>query len=326
MKIREFIEESDADYEAAVAVWNAYWPDYLETVAEWKSWHATRNKELFQQRLLGELDGQVICYAEWGEPTHADYPGKYNWEFFVHPDHDFETNARQIFDHIMAGLNERNPTKFSTFTRTDKVDYINFISERGYKLAQTEPCSLLDVTTFDTAPFQGIVDKVADTGIKMYAAAELKASDPKWKEKLYELTWEISQDVPSTDPVKKTPFEVYSAKLDDPVVTPLDTRYVAVDTTTASDNDLGTYTALSNLSYNKVNPTRGHTGLTGVARAYRRKGIATAIKVYALARAKADGIEVIDTGNDENNPMLDLNIRLGFKPGPAWVDYELVIA
>lgn len=325
MKIREFNHESDADYAAGVAVWNAEWPDYPETIEEWKGWYNTRNKDLFFERLLTEIDGQIVCCGYWGEPSWSDFAGKYEWDFHIHPDYEYDPIATQMYDCIMAKINERTPTKLSTFSRTDKTQYIDFITARGYKLAQTEPCSLLDVTAFDPAAFQDAVDKVADSGIKMYVVTELKKSDPQWKEKLYELTWEISKDVPSTDPVKKTPFEVYSAKLDDPIVTPLHTRYVAVDTTKASENDLGSYTALSNLSYNRVNKTRGHTGLTGVARAYRRKGIATAIKVHALNRAKADGIEVIDTGNDENNPMLDLNIRLGFKPGPAWVDYELIV-
>lgn len=62
-----------------------------------------------------------------------------------------------------------------------------------------------------------------------------------------------------------------------------------------------------------------------LVRTVRRKGITTAIKVHAISQAKTDGIEIIDTENDENNPMLDLNIQLGFKPGPAWLDYELII-
>ena len=55
------------------------------------------------------------------------------------------------------------------------------------------------------------------------------------------------------------------------------------------------------------------TGHTGVARSHRRKGIATALKVVALESARQLGIKFVVTGNEENNPMLQLNLRLGFR-------------
>lgn len=325
LTIRGFNETTDHDYEAGVSIWNANWPDYLETVDEWKAWHKTRNPEHFFERLIGELDGQAVCYADWGESGWADYPGKHSWDFHVHPDHEYEVIGSRMYDHILHKIMVRKPSKISTGTRSDKTRQVAFVESRGYKLSQTETTSLLDVVAFDPSKFQKAVERAESAGLKMFSSAELKTLDPRWKHKLYDLYWEISQDIPSPDPPKKQPFEIFSNRLDDPVALNLSTRYVAVDTKTATDDDIGAYVALSNLDYNKVNKVKGHTGMTGVARAYRRKGIATAIKVHALSRAKADGIEVIDTDNDENNPMLDLNIRLGFKPGPAWLDYELHI-
>lgn len=325
MNIREFNEQTDHDYEASVAIWNANWSDYLETVDEWKAWHKTRNPEHFYERLVGEVNGQIVCYADWGESGWSSAPGKYYWDFYLHPKSDMDGLTSEIYAHISTKIMARNPNKISSGTRSDKEDRIAFLEERGYELTQTEPTSLLDVKAFDPSAFQSSVERAANEGIKIYSWAEVKAMDSKWKHKLYELTWEIHQDVPSTDPPKKQPFDVYSRKMDDPIATPLETRYVAVDTSSAKDGDLGAFAAISNLAYNKVNKAKGHTGLTGVARAYRRKGIATAIKVHAISQAKADGIEIIDTDNDENNPMLTLNVQLGFKPGPAWLAYELFI-
>ena len=36
----------------------------------------------------------------------------------------------------------------------------------------------------------------------------------------------------------------------------------------------------------------------------------------------AAGIEWIETSNEENNPMYQLNFRLGFEPAAAWLDFE----
>ena len=65
-----------------------------------------------------------------------------------------------------------------------------------------------------------------------------------------------------------------------------------------------------------------YTGLTGVLRSHRRRGVATALKVTALSFAKKRSVKFVKTDNEENNPMYDLNMQLGFKPQPAYVDYE----
>jgi hypothetical protein len=60
-----------------------------------------------------------------------------------------------------------------------------------------------------------------------------------------------------------------------------------------------------------------NTGLTGVLRSHRRRGIATALKVCAMSFARDYGAIEVDTDNEENNPMLQLNYQLGFRSLPA---------
>ena len=63
-------------------------------------------------------------------------------------------------------------------------------------------------------------------------------------------------------------------------------------------------------------------GITGVRRAYRRMGLATALKLRTLDYAKAHGAKFIRTDNEENNPMYQLNLDLGFRPKPGFLVYE----
>lgn len=60
--------------------------------------------------------------------------------------------------------------------------------------------------------------------------------------------------------------------------------------------------------------------LTGVRRAFRGRGIATALKREQAWRARVAGLRRIETTNDEaNGPMRAVNARVGFEPLPVWV-------
>jgi predicted GNAT family acetyltransferase len=53
--------------------------------------------------------------------------------------------------------------------------------------------------------------------------------------------------------------------------------------------------------------------MTGVKRAYRRKGIATALKLRTVAFAQVQGAHLLMTSNNSANPMYQLNLKLGFQ-------------
>ena len=55
------------------------------------------------------------------------------------------------------------------------------------------------------------------------------------------------------------------------------------------------------------------TGLTGVLPEYRRQGLCSAVKIHALWDLKKKGFKKVFTGNEENNPMFQINLLLGFK-------------
>jgi len=61
-----------------------------------------------------------------------------------------------------------------------------------------------------------------------------------------------------------------------------------------------------------------HNGLTAVRRAWRRCGVATALKQTQIAAAKRAGFRRLVTGNEERNvAMRSLNAKLGYTPEPS---------
>ena len=84
------------------------------------------------------------------------------------------------------------------------------------------------------------------------------------------------------------------------------------------------FVGYSNLWINDTTRKKLDTGMTGVIRSHRRRGIATLLKYKAIAYGQRHNSEQIVTGNEENNPMLDLNLQLGFEPIPGWIRYEKI--
>ena len=55
--------------------------------------------------------------------------------------------------------------------------------------------------------------------------------------------------------------------------------------------------------------------MTGVKRAYRGRGIASALKRAEIAWAKREGFRTLETFNDEENaPIRALNEKHGYRP------------
>ncbi len=70
----------------------------------------------------------------------------------------------------------------------------------------------------------------------------------------------------------------------------------------------------------------GGTGLTGGTRPWRCKGLATVLKLKVLRNAGARGVRQVLTDNEENNPMFQINLMLGFKAKPAWLGWQITLA
>lgn len=103
-------------------------------------------------------------------------------------------------------------------------------------------------------------------------------------------------------------------RLDAPTADP-DGWFVALDGTQ--------YVAQSQGSINtESDPVQFITGVTTTRREYRRRGIATALKLHVIQYAQTHGAQEIWTTNDAQNPMYQLNLALGFQPQPAWVRVE----
>lgn len=317
MKIRAF-DYSDGDYRALVDIMNVERTDDPLTIEDVKAGDEARATERFFERLVADDGGEVIAVAGTGESQWTHVPGKYFVHILVKRDRRRQGVGSALYEHAMRFLFEREPapTAFVSQAREGDDDSIRFLTGRGFVETMREQASELRLDEFEPDAWSAVAEKVKAGGIDIRTYAELAETDPNIQRRMWELDWPLAQDIPEVDPPVRPSFERYRKVFDAPGFIP-DAWFVAVD----GDD----YVGVSFLFRSLAEEGLFRTGLTGVLRSHRRRGIATAMKVRALAWAKAQGGTRVTTDNAEDNPMYALNVNLGFEPLPAHISFKKVL-
>ncbi|MEM7125584.1 MAG: GNAT family N-acetyltransferase [Chloroflexota bacterium] len=320
--IRDF-DFTDSDYEAIVAVHNAEWPDRPVTVASWKYEFENRNKEYLSQTFVVESpigssgEKQIVASCGVSESAWAYVAGKYNIGFTIHPDFEEQGIDEQLCSHAVDFLNQREPKPimFDAFIREDRTERVKFWTNHGFKTVLREPTSELIVTDYDFSRFERAFGRVAAQGIEIANLPTLQKRCPDWPQRAYHIIVTVDNDIPTADAQTPQPLEEFMKETRHPNFLP-EANFFAID----GDEWVGVSTLWKTASEKCLS-----VDITGVLTSHRRKGIATALKLKTIEFAINYGATTIKTGNEENNPMYDLNIMLGFKPKPAWLEMRKML-
>jgi mycothiol synthase len=170
-----------------------------------------------------------------------------------------------------------------------------FFARRGYRVVGGEKAVALDLAAIEPP-----VPRPPE-GIRIVTRAER----PDLTESLYPVGAEAAEDIPG-QPMRPTYEQWRAFDIDRPTRVP-EYFFIAL----AGDEPVG-YASLDTLGPDAFN------GLTAVARAWRRRGIATALKQTQIAAAKRAGFHRLVTGSEERNTsMRTLNDKLGYQPEPS---------
>ena len=315
-RVRTF---EDADREPLVAAGNAEsHPMEAETAEEWRRWESMFSDPTRLRLTVlapdGEIAGSVNIQAGFiPRPDGSQQVG-----VGVDKAHRNRGVGTALLEAVEAEARRRNVPRLLGGASASKPFALEFARKRGYREIGRRIMSYRELASYRPEEWRESLDKVAKAGVKIRSFTEVLAErDDEGKERFWHELWEAEgpmwEDIPFATPTPHWPFERFYD--------------MAVKSgQMLQDISLVAYAGKEIAGFTTTGDRQGKDGwtwMTGVARDQRGKGIAMAIKVDVLARAKAKGLRAMCTVNDEpNKAMRGVNIKLGYQPVPDHVELE----
>ncbi len=181
-------------------------------------------------------------------------------------------------------------------------DATAYWARRGFAEVGRERVSHLDLGTADLPAAE------PPPGVRFVTLAECDDLD----EAMYRVGSDGMADIPSVEPYEAGDFARWrDVELGRPGLMP-ECSIVAL-----AGSEVVGYAILVRF---EARPGFAEHEMTAVARAWRGRGLASAMKARQIALAGAAGLTTLEAMNEErNSPMLAVNVRLGYRPVTAYV-------
>jgi GNAT superfamily N-acetyltransferase len=299
------------DYQAITAIHNGQSePDHRSTPERLLALdRASASRDPAFRRLVAEVDGEVVATgyfrATW---AGSSYPGRYWVGLHVHENHRASDVDTRMLRHAIAGAPEPVREIWSCI-REDFVPAASFLETEGFQELFRSWGAHLDLASFRPACFAPLTAKLRREGIELTPYEDLGGGSAR-DHRLLALQRQIEEDVLAFEPVIPSRHDDITGP-----DTIRDSAFVAV---TVADGD---YVGFASL-VGERDAKHLACGLTGVARPYRNRGIATALKARVAQTAQAWGaVELNAGGGGADTPILRVNRKLGFDIEPAWITF-----
>ena len=310
----------DSDREPLVAERNLRsHPMEQQSADEWRMWERMSPDET-QHRVVVEDDaGRVVGYANVGAGSmarHAD--GAQNGGVGVaHADRGRGIGSA-LLNEIEVVARDRGAPRLFSGASAAEPDSLAWATRRGYREVGRRIEAFVDLSRFDPARFADRVAKVRGSGMALRTFTEvMNGLDDEGRERFYRALFDAQapmwEDIPFATRLEPPPYERFRKMSFESGQALYDLSLVAYD-----GDVIAGFTQSG-----RRQERDAYTWMTGTAREYRGRGIATALKVEALSRAKARGLRAMLTTNDEpNKAMRGINALLGYEMLPAHVQLE----
>jgi RNA polymerase sigma factor (sigma-70 family) len=251
-----------------------------------------------------ERTKQIIAY---GAVEQTVYLPKYRLLMLSDPQWLRRGAVDLLLDRLMSDLVEAKAITVSCRQYASETELVGLLKSHGFEEASSVLDLRLNVATADVLAFQSLLKRIEAQGIEITTFAEEREREARCVEKLYELTALLSQDDPARGPLAPPSYNAREA------VMWMQMSYVLPDAYFIAKRG-DEYVGVSDVSLFEAVPGGLTQGFTGVKLAYRRRGLATALKVHEILYARAHGYQVIQSFNKpEQTAIRALNEKLGFE-------------
>jgi mycothiol synthase len=286
---------SDDEVATSVALYNEAFPRDAVSVDEAKAFYESA---VAVMPLLAEVDG--VAVGSGLGALQATDPGIALTLIAVREDGRRGGVGSALYQELRRWATEHDADRLETRVNAGDEASLAFARRRGFEIVSRERWLELDLRTArrdDPAP---------PNGIELVRLAERPALAPG----MYDVAREAIPDVPGSEEYVMLPREEFVE------------RHLRLPYALAE----GTFVALAGdrvVGYAKLRPLAAQpgaafNGLTAVKRAWRGRGIATALKRAQIAWAAEAGYERLVSGVEERNaPIRRLNERLGYREVPG---------
>jgi mycothiol synthase len=289
LEIRPCADE--ADKELSLAIYNEVIPEEAVSMKEVREWEAVQIATAdFLAFLDGEPAGSVAASIGHARPDQAQTL------VAVLPAKRGRGVGSALYAEISAWAHGHGVTELFARIQEREPESIAFAERRGFEVIIRDGRLILDLADLQPPPID------APPGVEIVRWADR----PELAPGLHAVTFEANPDVPGSEDWSGEPFEVWERMHRPPLM------FAAVVR--------GEVVGFAELFITDARPGTAVHMMTGVKRAWRKRGIAGALKRAQIAWAKAEGYERMQTANElRNEPIRKLNARLGYREAPGRV-------
>ena len=310
--------ESDIEFQEVTRLYNLVSHDEQAHADEMKEGWAIIDKSLKRDRLLLYKDDKVLGYLGYAQGRDENHQNCY-FNIFIDPDHNGNGYRQLLYDKMLNDVKVFNCNRLyaDIYEHSNYDNFKKFLILNKFYIGLKIRESSLNLEDVDLNKYYPLLEKLDSKGIKFYDAKNKMQDFLNHYEKLEELKWKYGKDFPMPEGIAHTrePFKQFMKyqKL-------FEEKRYGIEIV-AVDNDK--YIGSTDIHvFPKSDQHKAWTGSLGVLREYRRQGIATALKIKAFEKLRQKDVRVVRTDNEENNPMYNINVTLGFTPEPYCFEYQ----
>ena len=282
---------AEPDELASLEVYNTVWPHDRVTIGAVRSYWASAVDHVdYLVREDGAIAGSGVG------ATFAYRPHRVATLITVLAGRRRRGAGTALYEAISRWASERGAGELEVAVATDDTDSLAVALGHGFTEDRREVDLVLSLA--EASPQE----------VRLPAGIEIVtwAQRPELARGMYEVNLEARPDIPGSEDVTDVSFDDWMThQMQRPADSP-EATFIAL-----AGEEVAGYAKLSLFT-----PASAGHAITAVKRAWRGRGIASALKAAEINWALANGYADLHTANEERNaPIKRLNARLGYRPG-----------